>query len=170
MRHIRHLLQIRLRVKKFWFKLADSYSIIRILLPITGFFFFFWIQYEPLGLDEGHSFLEVGLGSGYGAALSREIVGPGGLVVSIEIDSATYEFARTNLDQAGYHDIITVQQDGGLGVPEKGPYDRICLTAACTEVPPPLFQQLKDGGKLIAPILKQGIQNLLLFEKHPDNL
>jgi len=54
--------------------------------------------YEPLGLDEGHRFLEIGSGSGYGAAVAREVVGPGGLVVSIEIDPLTLEFARRNLE------------------------------------------------------------------------
>jgi protein-L-isoaspartate(D-aspartate) O-methyltransferase len=49
--------------------------------------------YEPRGLDEGHRFLEIGLGSGYGAALAREIVGGRGLVVSVEIDPVTFGFA-----------------------------------------------------------------------------
>ena len=53
--------------------------------------------YEPLGLDRGHKFLEVGLGSGYGAAIAREVVGSDGLVVSIDIDPLTFEFARKNL-------------------------------------------------------------------------
>ena len=122
--------------------------------------------YEPLGLDEGHKFLEIGLGSGYGAALAREIVGPSGLVVSMEIDPVTYEFARTNLDRAAYNDIVLVQRDGGLGYLEKAPYDKICLTAACHEIPPPLFDQLKIEGHLIAPVFQEGIQNLVLFEKH----
>ncbi|RLC23772.1 MAG: hypothetical protein DRH21_06540, partial [Deltaproteobacteria bacterium] len=59
--------------------------------------------YEPLGLDKGHKILEVGLGSGYGTALAREIVGPDGLVVSIEIDPLTFEFAKSNLEKAGYN-------------------------------------------------------------------
>src|SRR5262245_52728794 len=61
--------------------------------------------YEPLGLAEGQSFLEVGLGSGYGAALAREIVGQTGLVVSMDIDPVTFAFARDNLERAGYGDI-----------------------------------------------------------------
>jgi len=121
--------------------------------------------YEHLGLDKGQRFLEVGLGSGYGTALAREIVGPDGLVVSIEIDPLTFEFARKNLEKAGYRDIILVKGDGGLGYPEMSPYDRICVTAACTEIPPPLLDQLTIGGRLIAPMIEQGIQNLVLFEK-----
>lgn len=121
--------------------------------------------YEPLGLDKGHKFLEVGLGSGYGAALAREIVGSEGLVVSIDIDLWTFSFAKRNLEQAGYLDIVLVRGDGGLGYPNKAPYDRICVTAACPEIPPPLFEQLRIGGKLIAPVIEHDIQNLVLFEK-----
>lgn len=121
--------------------------------------------YEPLGLDVGHRFMEIGLGSGYGAAVAREVVGPTGLVVSIEIDPVTYEFGKTNLERAGYQDVCVVLGDGGLGYPECAPYDRICITAACSEVPAPLLEQLKVGGKLIAPIEEQGVQNLALVSK-----
>jgi SAM-dependent methyltransferase len=50
--------------------------------------------YEPLGLGEGHRFLEVGVGSAYRTALAREVVGPEGLVVAIDLDAATLAFAR----------------------------------------------------------------------------
>lgn len=121
--------------------------------------------YEPLGLDKGHKFLEVGLGSGYGTALAREIVGEDGLVVSVEIDPLTFEFARKNLENAGYKDIILVKGDGGLGYPQLSPYDSICITAACIEIPLPLMEQLRTGGRLIAPVMEQGVQNLVLLEK-----
>jgi len=121
--------------------------------------------YEPLGLDAGHTFLEIGLGSGYGAALAREIVGSKGLVVTMDIDPMTYEFGKANLERAGYTDILVVQGDGGLGYPDRAPYDRICITAACSEIPAPLVEQLKMGGRLIAPVEQQGVQNLTLVEK-----
>lgn len=121
--------------------------------------------YEALGLDEGHKFLEVGLGSGYGAALAREIVGSYGLVVSVEIDPLTLEFARKNLENAGYDDIVLVKGDGGLGYPEMSPYDRICSTAACIEIPHPLIEQLTTGGRLIAPVKEYEVQYLVLLEK-----
>jgi protein-L-isoaspartate(D-aspartate) O-methyltransferase len=121
--------------------------------------------YEPLGLDAGHKFLEVGLGSGYGTALAREVVGEEGLVVSVEIDPLTFEFAKRNLERAGYDDIVLVRGDGGLGYPPLAPYDRICMTAACIEIPPPLIDQLKVGGRLIAPVEERGVQLLTLLEK-----
>lgn len=126
--------------------------------------------YEPLGLDKGHKFLEVGLGSGYGTALAREVVGNEGIVVSIEIDPVTFEFAKKNLRNAGYHDIVLIQGDGGLGYPAMSPYERICITAACSEVPLPLIAQLKTGGKLIAPKIENGIQNLVLLEKEEKRI
>jgi protein-L-isoaspartate(D-aspartate) O-methyltransferase len=121
--------------------------------------------YEPLGLDQGHKFLEVGLGSGYGTALAREVVGDQGLVVAIDIDSLTFDYASANLEMAGYTDVVLIQGDGGLGCPDHKPYDRIAITAACTEIPPPLLEELAVGGKLIAPVLEDDVQNLVVFEK-----
>lgn len=121
--------------------------------------------YEPLGLDRGHRFLEVGAGSGYGAAIAREVVGPDGLVVSIEIDPLTFEFARFNLRNAGYEDIVLVLGDGSLGYPPLAPYDRVAVTAACADIPAPLIDQLRDGGRLISPVQAGEGQNLVLLEK-----
>lgn len=126
--------------------------------------------YEPLGLDRGHRFLEVGLGSGYGAAVAREVVGTEGLVVGLEIDPLTFEFARANLERAGYRDLVLVNRDGGLGYAELAPYDRIAVTAACRVVPPPLVEQLAVGGRLIAPVLEAGGQDLVLLEKTAEGL
>jgi len=121
--------------------------------------------YEPLGLNKGHKFLEVGLGSGYGAAVAREIVGPEGRVVSIEIDPITFEYAKENLENAGYKDIVLVKGNGGLAYPEGAPYDRISITAACIDVPLPLIEQLAVGGMLISPIIKDEDQDLVLIKK-----
>jgi protein-L-isoaspartate(D-aspartate) O-methyltransferase len=126
--------------------------------------------YEAIGLDKGHKFLEIGLGSGYGAALAREIVGTDGLVVSVEIDPLTFEFARNNLESACYDDIVLFRGDGGFGCPEMSPYDRICITAACIKIPPPLIKQLKTGGRLVCPLIEDGIQNLVSLEKREKGI
>ncbi|HZY05618.1 MAG TPA: protein-L-isoaspartate O-methyltransferase [Anaeromyxobacteraceae bacterium] len=126
--------------------------------------------YEPLGLDEGHRFLEIGTGSGYGAAVARQVVGSRGLVVSVEIDPVTHEFARRNLASAGYRDVVLVLGDGGLGHPPESPYDRIAVTAACDPVPPPLFEQLGPDGRLIAPVQAGAAQWLVLFQKREGRL
>ena len=121
--------------------------------------------YEPLGLDQGDKFLEIGSGSGYGAAVAREVVGSEGFVVSVEIDPLTFEYAQGNLERAGYDDIVLVNGDGGQGYPDLSPYDKIAITAACISIPPPLFDQLRTGGRLISPVVKGDIQDLVLYEK-----
>ena len=126
--------------------------------------------YEPLGLEVGHRFLEVGVGSGYGTALAREVVGPEGLVVTIDIDATTLAFARENLERAGYTDVLLVHGDGGLGYPRHAPYDAICITAACPDIPPPLIEQLTPQGRLIAPVIEGTRQRLTLLEKTGDGI
>ena len=121
--------------------------------------------YEPLGLDEGHTLLEIGVGSGYTIVIAREIVGPQGRVVCVEIDPETFKNAKTFVENTGYTDIVLVLGDGYYGYPELSPYDRICITAACEEIPRSLIEQLKDGGKLIAPVIKDGVQEIVLVEK-----
>ena len=121
--------------------------------------------YEPLGLDAGHRFLEIGLGSGYGAAVAREVVGDEGLVVAVEIDPVTFQFAKANLDDSGCDDVVLVNADGGLGYSPLQPYDRISITAACRTVPPPLIEQLAPDGRLITPVFVDDAQYLVLVEK-----
>ncbi len=125
------------------------------------------VTYEPLRLKTGDRFLEVGAGSGYGAALARELVGGEGLVVAIEINKETYEFARSNLNRAGYGDVRLVLGDGTLGHLEFAPYDAISVTAASPDFPPPLVEQLASPGRMIAPIGEASIfgQDLILLEK-----
>jgi protein-L-isoaspartate O-methyltransferase len=103
--------------------------------------------YEPLGLDKGHKFLEVGLGSGYGAAIAREIGGANGLVVSIDIDPSTFEFAV-------------------LVIPACPLTTGLPLRPHALRYLPPLIEQLRIGGRLIAHIAKKGIQELVLLKKN----
>lgn len=124
--------------------------------------------YEPLGLALGHRFLELGTGSGNGGAVAREVVGDGGQVTSIEIDPLTHAFARQNLERAGYADVVLVLGDAGLGYAQRGPFDRIAIAAACTEIPPPLIGQLALSGRVIAPLVEDGVQKLTVVTKHSD--
>lgn len=129
------------------------------------------IFYEPLSLKGGDRVLEIGAGSGYGAALARELVGESGLVVSVEINEITYRFAQANLNRTGYRDIILVLGDGSLGYVDKAPYDAICVTAACPRIPEPLIEQLGSPGKLMAPVGSSYSvfgQDLVLMEKDND--
>jgi len=126
---------------------------------------------ELLDLDEGMKVLEIGTGSGYHAAVIAEIIAPKGSnnpgkVYSIERIPELAEFARRNLEKAGYADrVVVIVGDGTLGYPEEAPYDRILVTAAAPDVPEPLLQQLKIGGKLVIPIGSKFMQYLYVIEK-----
>jgi len=126
--------------------------------------------YEALGLDRGHRFLEIGLGSGYGTALAREIVGDEGLAVCVEMDPRTYDFGKENLARAGYRDLVLVRGDGARGYPQRAPYDRICITAACDEIPLPLIHQLGNGGRIIGPVRQGDTQDLVLLKKENEDI
>lgn len=126
--------------------------------------------YEPLELKEGDKFLEIGAGSGYGAAVAREVVGDRGRVITIEIDEETYKFAKKNLEKTGYNDITLLLADGCLGYKQEAPFDKICITASCPKIPEPLIEQLKpEYGRLIAPVgPPRGSQDLVLLAKRPN--
>lgn len=108
---------------------------------------------EALELRIGNRVLEVGAGSGYHAATVAEQVGPQGHVYTVELVPELVRIARSNLDEAGYSDHVTlVQGDGSLGYPDRAPYDRIVVTAAAPKIPQPLVAQLQPGGILIVPV------------------
>lgn len=161
--------------EEFLLEMYRDYAYLEVPLPIPGLEatiscpHSYPLFYEALGLKENDRFLEVGAGSGYGAALAREVVGDGGKVVTVEIDGETYDFAKGNLEKLGYRDVMLILGDGSLGYPPEAPYDKICITAACPKVPAPLIHQLKAGGRLIAPVgYPNEPQNLVLLEKGRD--
>jgi protein-L-isoaspartate(D-aspartate) O-methyltransferase len=111
------------------------------------------IMNEALELRIGNRVLEVGAGSGYHAAAVAEQIGPQGHVYTIELVPELVKLARSNLEEAGYSDRVTlVQGDGSLGYPDRAPYDRIVVTAAAPKIPHPLVAQLRLGGILIIPV------------------
>jgi len=108
---------------------------------------------EALELRQGMKVLEVGAGSGYHAATIAEIVGDAGHVFTVEYVHKLVSIAGNNLSQAGYANRVTiVEGDGSLGYAERAPYDRILVTAAAPEIPPPLLEQLKSDGILVVPV------------------
>ncbi|MFW9994349.1 MAG: protein-L-isoaspartate(D-aspartate) O-methyltransferase [Candidatus Odinarchaeota archaeon] len=106
---------------------------------------------DYLELEDHHKVLEIGAGSGYQAALLAEMV-PNGQVVTIERIESLYRFGKANLERAGYTNVKVFHGDGTLGVPEEAPFDRIILTAAGDQIPPPLIEQLATGGILCMPL------------------
>lgn len=125
------------------------------------------IMNEALELSVGHRVLEIGAGCGWHAATIAEVVAPKeasrserGHVFTVEIVDELAQLARENIMHHGYGDRVTVVHgDGSLGYPEQSPYDRVLVTAAAPDVPPPLLEQLKAGGILAIPV-----GNVLLFQ------
>ncbi|MHA2093992.1 MAG: protein-L-isoaspartate(D-aspartate) O-methyltransferase [Candidatus Hodarchaeales archaeon] len=111
---------------------------------------------EYLELIPGLKVLEVGAGSGYQAALIAAAitsVKKVGHVYSLEIVPELVDFAQKNIEITGFNDRVTIiSGDGTLGYEAASPYDRIILTAAGPELPPPLFEQLQIGGILVMPV------------------
>ncbi len=119
---------------------------------------------DYLDLEKGAKVLEIGAGSGYHAAVIAELIGKNGCVYTVERLPSLVEYSRQNLRAAGYMNVVVVQGDGSLGLPEHAPFDRICVTCAAPDIPPPLLEQLKTGGKMVIPIGRY-IQVLYLVEK-----
>jgi len=107
--------------------------------------------------------LEIGTGSGYQAAVLAEICAE---VFTIEIIPELAQQAAVVLRQLGYKNIHTRTGDGWKGWPEAAPFDAIIVTAAAESIPPPLLEQLKEGGRMIIPLGPEaGAQDLVLVTK-----
>src|SRR3989304_7022628 len=117
------------------------------------------IMNEALQLEVGQKVLEIGAGSGWHAATIAEIIAPHdsprsnwGHVYTVEIIQGLADSTRKVVMKAGYGDRVTIVcADGSLGYAEKGPYDRIVVTAAAPSVPEPLLKQLKPNGIMLIP-------------------
>ena len=104
---------------------------------------------ELLDLRKSHKVLEIGTGCGYQAAVLSVLAGE---VYSIEIVEELGVQARERLRTLGYDNVEVKIGNGYAGWPEQAPFDRIILTAAPNELPRTLIDQLKNGGKLVAPV------------------
>lgn len=93
--------------------------------------------------------LELGTGSGYQTAVLSRLFGE---VYSVERIKPLQDRARDRLRQLGVRNVLLKHADGGMGWPEKGPFDGIIVTAAPGDVPKELLAQLADNGVLIAPV------------------
>ncbi|MBL7055198.1 protein-L-isoaspartate(D-aspartate) O-methyltransferase [Candidatus Woesearchaeota archaeon] len=107
---------------------------------------------EALELKEGDKVLEIGAGSGYQAAIIAKIVGSKGKVITTEIIPELAEFAQKKIKKLKIKNVKIVNYDGSQGYKKQSPYDKIIVTAACPKVPPPLLEQLKGNGILVAPV------------------
>lgn len=119
---------------------------------------------QALNLKEDEKVLEIGTGSGYQAAILAELVSR---VFTIEIVEPLAESAKQTLAELGYEHVRVRTGDGYQGWPEESPFDAIILTAAPIDIPSPLLEQLKIGGRLILPVGHYP-QRLLLIRRTED--
>ncbi|MBC7361553.1 MAG: protein-L-isoaspartate(D-aspartate) O-methyltransferase [Candidatus Aminicenantes bacterium] len=104
---------------------------------------------EVAGIKPGEKVLEIGTGSGYQAAVLSHLTDK---VFSIEIRENLARRAADLLISLSYHQVKVRWADGYFGWPEEAPFDAIIVTCAANHIPPPLFQQLKEGGRLVIPV------------------
>lgn len=106
--------------------------------------------FELLDPNPDDSVLIVGAGVGYTAAIASELTDPK-LVHALDIDRRLVLTARSNLNAAGYREVLVDRRDGATGLPEYAPFDRILLEASVARPPRALVDQLADGGRLVMP-------------------
>ena len=121
-------------------------------------------QLDPQPTDK---VLEIGTGSGYQAAILSPLVKD---VYSIEIQKPLGERAARTLKRLKYENVHTKIGDGYQGWPEHAPFDKVIVTCSPEDVPQPLVDQLKEGGRMIVPLGERYQQTLYLFKKEDGKL
>lgn len=120
------------------------------------------IMTDLLHVEPSHVVLEIGTGSGYHAAVLAHLARQ---VYTIEIIPGLANRAVQQLQRLNYANVATRIGDGYYGWPEAAPFDGILVTAAASQIPPPLVQQLKAGGRMVIPIgAPFALQHLVLVE------
>lgn len=118
---------------------------------------------EQLDVQPGQRVLEIGAGTGYNAALLAHLVGPAGEVVTVDIDQDVADRAAHALQAAGCRNARVVCADGGLGVPERAPYDRVLATVGMSDLSAAWLEQIDPTGRLVVPLMLGGPQRSIAF-------
>jgi protein-L-isoaspartate(D-aspartate) O-methyltransferase len=126
------------------------------------------LSFRVLDLARGQRLAELGTGSGYGAALASDVVGPSGSVLSIEIDEALA--ARATRLLSGYANVKVACDDAGDLLEVWHGFDRISVTFAVNEIPPAWLAAIPEGGRMVAPVGRDNGQRLLRVDRVDGDL
>lgn len=121
---------------------------------------------DLLALEPGERVLEIGTGCGYHAAATAEVVGAAN-VYTVEVVPELARAAEDRLRDLSYGDVSVRVGDGAEGWPERAPFDAVYLTCAAAEIPEALLDQVRSGGRLLAPVGDR-TQELVLVHVEPD--
>lgn len=111
---------------------------------------------DMLQLEPGQTVFELGAGSGWNAALMGRLVGAQGRVYSLELIPEVARSASEAVEALGIMNVRVIQGDGGEGYPAGAPYDRAIFTAGTYDLPRPFFEQMTEGGLMLAVIKNEG--------------
>jgi len=120
------------------------------------------LMLEILHLDPSSRVLEIGTGSGYQTAILAEICAH---VYSVERHPQLADEAQQTLSRLGFNNLTLRVGDGGEGLPQYAPFDAVVVSAAAKQIPGPLFDQLREGGRMIIPVGPHEAQELQLVRK-----
>jgi protein-L-isoaspartate(D-aspartate) O-methyltransferase len=126
---------------------------------------------ELLDPGTGQTVLEIGTGSGFSTALLARLVGPSGLVVSLDVDPTMIERAGRVLVADGITNVVLRQADGRTADAEHAPFDRIISWAQADRVvPAPWVEQIREGGIVVSPVRQEGRAHVIRYRAAPDGL
>jgi len=125
------------------------------------------LMLEIVRLDPSSKVLEIGTGSGYQAAVLAELAAQ---VYSVERHAQLAREAQDTLFRLGIANVSVLVGDGSQGLAEYAPFDAIVISAAAQEIPAPLFEQLRGGGRMIIPVGPPEAQELQLVRKREGKL
>ena len=120
------------------------------------------LMLEVLLLTGSETVLEIGTGSGYEAALLAELAQ---MVYTVERHESLARCAEEVLRRLGYSNVSVLVRDGSQGLPERAPFDAIVVSAAAPKIPQALFEQLREGGRMVVPVGPASAQELQLVRK-----
>jgi protein-L-isoaspartate(D-aspartate) O-methyltransferase len=120
---------------------------------------------EALELTGRERVLEVGTGSGYQTAILAELAEN---VFSVERIASFVPLARRRLESLGRYNVLVKVGDGTIGWSEHAPYDAILVTAAAPQLPRPLLEQLRVGGRLVVPMGPEESQTLMRIRRDEE--